>query len=75
MGKFMSEKGQKQKGKKRDRTKWTCSMGHKRTYKFSQDWTYKKHLRMHHPSVNPEEATRKRVMSFDFKESKNGSKS
>jgi hypothetical protein len=50
-------------------------MGHKRTYKFSQDYTYKKHLRMYHPMVNLEDATKKRATVFDFKERKNGGKS
>ena len=42
--------GKKAQGKKekRDRTLYRCSMVHKRTYKFSQLWSYKRHMRMHH---------------------------
>lgn len=62
------EKGQ-QKGKKKDRTIYTCtSPAHKRTYKFSQAWTYRKHMRMWHGMTDVN--LKKPVTVFDFKAKK-----
>jgi len=54
--------------KKRSKVKYECKMGHKRTYKFSQDWSYKKHMRMHHLVLNADELLKRRGFSnMNFK--------
>lgn len=59
------DKKQKKTEKKRDKTIYTCTVGHKRTYKFSQVWTYKKHMRVWHGMTNVD--LKKPTRAFDFK--------
>lgn len=69
MGTIMGKRDglKQQKGKKKDRTIYTCNSPlHKRTYKFSQAWTYRKHMRMWHGMDNVD--LKRPVTAFDFKE-------